>query len=74
MDTETRRGLDETRRLLYTLDVCLERDGEGGTELVGTITNALRHHHPKVVVGDLILTMRSSVATYIERITLLLGD
>jgi hypothetical protein len=39
------RGLDETRRLLYMALVCRSSAGEK-YELIGTLVNALAHHHP----------------------------
>lgn len=47
MDPEARTGLDETRRLLYTIAAKVSRSEQPGAELVGTVVNSLRHHHPE---------------------------
>lgn len=43
---EERRGLDEVRRLLIMADVLHIRKEQCGAELVASITNAIRYHHP----------------------------
>ena len=73
MTDEDRRGLDETRRLLYTAVVALEHDREPSDELRGTIMNSLFHHHPGI--SDFVsLDDAAWCQSIIDKISELLGD
>lgn len=74
MTEQDRVGLDETRRLLYTLAEHALRGTDPSCELVGTIKNSLFHHHPDlrtlvVHEGDVAWCQKM-----IDKITDRLGD
>lgn len=70
LSEDKRKGLDETRRLLYMANRYRDVDETIPADLHGTITNALTHHHRELGFADWYWQVDEAIAA----ITAALGD